>query len=237
MLERGIESNGLRERNKAKRREAILDAALGLLRAGPESDVTAERIAADAEVSVATVYNLVGTREQVLVALIDRVIDGLVTSLTTREQVQRRGPIEAARLVVDQSVEAFIAESRAYRQVIMALGQFVASGSRMTFDPAQLQVAAMRDAQQAGILRSALSAEALGRQVYYSYNGSLFAWAAGHLTDHGLLIAARHGLVTVLAAAATPRHRNKFVLELQSLGEQFGQEACHSHPDVPTTAD
>ena len=57
---------GLREKNKAKRRAAILDAAVELLNVHPWHEVPNEQIAARAEVAPATVYNLVGTRERLL---------------------------------------------------------------------------------------------------------------------------------------------------------------------------
>ena len=212
-------TGGLRERNKAKRREAIVDATLALLGRHSIDDVSIERIAAKAEVSPATVYNLVGGRERLLLACVDRVVDDLVTGLV--EAGDDADPIDRALLVVDRSTEAFIARRRAYRQILGAVGDFSRAGAMTAIDPAQLQIAAMRDAQQQGIVRRDVPAEAIGRQVYLSYNGAMLAWAGLGLTDDGFRIAVRHGLMTVLAAFATDRHRKRFVAELTSLGEQL----------------
>ena len=54
-----------REQSKAGRRTAILDAARTLIRSHG-THVSAERIAQRAGVSTATVYNLIGPREQLL---------------------------------------------------------------------------------------------------------------------------------------------------------------------------
>lgn len=209
----------LRERNKAKRRDAILDAALELLGHTPARQVSTEQIAALAEVSPATVYNLVGTREQLLLALVDRVLHHMVATLAERRPAD---PVAMAMFVVVESTERFIADGVAFRQVIGSIGDIAASRVTIAFDPAQLQVAAMRDAQSQGMVRADLDPAALGRQIYLSYNGALFAWGGGVLSDDGLRAAVRHGLFMVLAAAATDEHRQRFLDELVVFGEQLG---------------
>lgn len=210
-----MSSESLRERGKAKRRAAILDATLTLLREQPLDAVTVERIAEAAEVAPATVYNLVGGRAALLMALVDRVVDGLVDTLAAAEP-EGADPLAAARLIVEQSARAFIADGAAFRQVIGALREL--AGSTMAFDPAQLQVAAMRDAQAAGAIRPDLDPVALGRQILLSYQGALSFWAAGGLDDETFVAAATHGLLTVAAAAATSHFRRRFLTELADLG-------------------
>lgn len=212
---------GLRERNKAKRRDAILDGALALLREQPIGAVSIDRIAERAEVSPATVYNLVGTREQLLLALIDRVIDGLVDAIAERAAAGVDDPVATAELIVQQSADAFVADAAAYRQIIGVVGDFSACGSMMAFDPAQLQIGAMRDARAKGILRRDADPAAVGRQIYLSYNGALLAWAGLGLTDAGFVIAARHGLYTSLVAFATDEHRPRLARELARLGRRL----------------
>lgn len=211
--------SGLRERNKAKRREAIIDSALGLLRRHQLHEVSIERIAAGAEVSPATVYNLIGSREQLLISCVDRVLDRLVDELVAVGP--DTDPIERARLIVDRTAAAFIADREAYRQILGSVGDVTRSGSTLAMDPAQLQVAAMRDAQLRGVLRADVDPAAVGRQVYLSYNGAMLAWAGGALSDDGFRVAVRHGLVSALAAFAADRHRRRFLTELVELGEQL----------------
>lgn len=209
----------LRERNKAKRRDAIIDSCIALLRVHPIGDVSIERIAEVAEVAPATVYNLVGSREQLLLACIDRVIERLVDSLVRVDPAQ--DPIGAAQRIVDESVDAFTAEPDAYRQIIGALGDFSRTRSMMAIDPAQLQIAAMREAHASGILRADADPVAVGRQIYLSYNGALFSWAGLGLTDDGLGHAARHGLWTTLAAFASDAHRSDFVERACAIGRSL----------------
>ena len=181
--------SGLRERKKARRREAILDAALELLGSADIQSVTLEQIADRAEVSPPTIYNLIGTREELLVALLGRVIEGLVDALSEKAADDDADPIAAARLIVDQSAAAFVAESEAYRQIVRTLGQL--SWRRSSFDPSELQVRAMRDAQAQGIVRDDLDATALGRQIYLAYCAAMYAWAAHRASSASQ--AAEHG--------------------------------------------
>ncbi len=209
--------SGLRERNKAIRVEAILDAAVDLLGRDDLHEVTTEQIAAQAGVSPATVYNLVGTRDELLRAVVHRVVDDLVDAVA-RATASDDDPIAVAHLIVDHSVSAFTAHSRAYRQIVGA-GRGADGAPGMNWvDPSQLQVAALRQAQEIGVLRADVDPEPLGRQVYISWMGAMGQWAQGVLDDHGFAVATRHGLVTVLAAAASEPHRSEFLGQLDDLG-------------------
>ena len=208
---------GLRERNKAKRRDAILDSAVELLGTAPLAEVSIERIAARAEVSAATVYNLIGSKEQLLLACVDRVVEQLVDALVQIDPAD--DPIAVAVAVVESSSEAFISDGAAFRQIVGALRD--STGSNLAVDPAQLQIAAMRAAQHRGLLRDDVDPAAAGRQVYLSYNGALVAWAGRRLTDDGFRAAARHGLWTALAAFAADSHRSEFLERLRTTGREL----------------
>jgi len=189
---------GRHDRNKARRRTAILDATLALLRTTPIDKVSIEAIASGAGVAPATVYNLIGSRDLLLLGCVDRVIDSLIDDLV-RLPVND-DPIAAAVRIVEGSCDAFITDGDAFRQIAGAVNGIARGGRSISFDPAQLQISVMRAAQEAGLLRADADPVALGRQVFLSYNGAFFAWAAKQLTDDGFRAAALHGLWTVLVA-------------------------------------
>lgn len=213
----------VRDLNKAKRRDAILDAAVQLLDERPNDEVSTEQIAALAGVAPATVYNLIGTRDAVVTALVTRVLARLAESIAALPQDD---PIGAAELVVDQTVAAFVAHSRAFRQAV-AMSQRAASDRSLGVDPSDFQVAAMRVAQTQGIVRADVDPAALGRQIYLSYTGALALWSAGRLDDAGFATAARHGLFTALAATATDQHRERFLALLLTVGAELEDDAWH----------
>lgn len=209
----------LRERNKAKRRHAIIDGALELLRTIPLSELSVEEIAALAEVSPATVYNLVGTRDQLLVACVDRLVESLEEALLSIDLTS--DPIAAAVLVVEVSNEALIADGAAFRQIVRAVNGLASEGTTIAVDPGQFEIAAMRAAHERGILRGDVDPAATGRQIALSYNGALFAWAGGLLTDDGFKAAVRHGLWSALAGSATLDYRESFLDQLRRAGEDL----------------
>ena len=212
-----VASGGARERNKAKRRGSIVDSTLELLRVLPLAEVSVEQIAVRAGVAPATVYNLVGTREQLLIACVDRLVEKLTDALMLVDPV--KNPVGAALTVIELSCEAFIVDREAFCQIVSAVNGSARSGDTLTVDPGRLQIAAMRCAKDQGLLREDVDPVAVGRQVYLSYNGALFAWVAGQLSDDGLRAATRHGLWTALAAFGADDHRDEFLMELGRAGE------------------
>ena len=222
----------VRDLNKARRRDAILDAALHLLDQRRNADITTEEIAALAAVAPATVYNLIGTRDDVVTALVVRVLTRLSESLNTLDPDD---PISAAELVVDHTVAAFVANSNAFRQAV-AMAQLSAPGRTLGVDPSEFQVTAMRRAQAQGIIRADVDPDALGRQIFLSYTGAMTLWSAGRLDDAGFATAARHGLSTALAAAATDTNRSRFLDDLIDHGAALEHDAWHrSRPNAPAT--
>jgi AcrR family transcriptional regulator len=217
---------GLRDLNKAKRRDAILDATVRLFGQRPAEVVTTEEIAALAGVAPATVYNLIGTRDDVVRAVVARILAELAESLA---QLDPTDPIAAAQLVVDQTVAAFVADSAAFRQIVR-LAPRGSSTRPDLVDPSEFQVAAMRQAQHLGIIRDEVDAGGLGRQIYLSYMGAMNLWSTGRLDDDGFLIAAEHGLFTALAAAAIDGHRQRFIDRMRVLGAALEADSWHADP-------
>ena len=199
---------GRRDLNKGLRRTAILNSTLLLLRTTPIEKVSIEAIAAEAGVAPATVYNLIGSRERLLLACVDRVLDSLREDLT--REPANENPVKAALRIVERSCDAFIVDGDAFRQIAGAVNGISRSGETISVDPAQLQVTAMRAAQEAQLLHTDADPVAMGRQVFLSFNGAFFAWAARQLTDEGFRAAAVHGLWTVLVAGAADDHRDEF---------------------------
>ena len=212
---------GPRDLNKAKRRDAILDAAFTLLGKRDSKDITTEEIATLAGVSAATVYNLVGTRNELMYQLVSRILTDLAESL---QALNPDNPIAAAQLIIDHTVRAFVSNPNAYRQVV-AVTQRAAAAQPTPVDPSSFQVVAMRQAQSMGIIRNDIDASGLARQIFLSYTGAAMQWSAGRLDDAGLLTAARHGLFTVLAAAATDDHRQEFIDRMRPLGKTLEKKA------------
>jgi AcrR family transcriptional regulator len=85
----------LRDRKKAKQRQALIDAAIGLFRDNSFEKTRIEDIAAVADVSVATVYNYFSTKQQILVEIVKKSTEDGQPAVLAVAQEPPRNPVEA----------------------------------------------------------------------------------------------------------------------------------------------
>ncbi len=205
-----------REQSKASRREAIFEAARDLLRDGTAGS-SAEHIARRAGVSTATLYNLIGPRDQLLGGLLSHLFAALTAHVAAFEAGD---PLICAQEVVTHSVALFCEDARLWRRVIHeASGAFAARvAPYIESQPIDLMIAAMRRAKAAGQLARTADADATALQIYASYNGALFLWAGERFTDRDFLEQARSGLWIAIAALGSPGARRRALGELAASG-------------------
>ncbi len=188
---------GLRERHKQQRRERILEAIRELLRESPEEAPTVERIAELADLSPATVFNLVGPREHQWAALSDALLRELDASLVPSAE---EDPREQARGIVGETAEMFIADAAVSRYLVNSGGR---SGALLQENPVPQLRAALRRGQAAGMLRPDLHVEALVGHIATAAGGALRQWAAGQISDAAFRTRVRFAVDVVFAAGAS----------------------------------
>ena len=190
---------GLRSANKAKRRAAILDATRQLLREGSIEDLKIAHIAERAEVVVATIYNLVGTRDKVLGAVMDETFDRVGSQFS---ELSKDRPLEYTDAVMQQVVHEYCNDPAVHRQLLMASSTLGSLNLRE--DPSLLPVAAMQRAQEKGLLGKNTQASVIGYQIYLAFQGTLLDWARGHLNDHEFKYYSHYALWVNVAAHSSP---------------------------------
>ena len=196
-----------REIGKTSRRKAIVDAARSLLgEAG--SDASAERIAQRAGVSTPTLYNLVGPREQLLAALMNDLFERLAALMEASDAAD---PIAFGETVVRTSVQLFCEDAILWRRVVHEMSSAYATtvNAHVRTQPIALQKRAMREAKAAGMLRRTADTDMTAHQIFASYNGALFMWAGGFLTDGEFLELALHGYWVTIAAFGSRAGRTR----------------------------
>ncbi len=204
-----------REHSKAMRRDAILGAARSLIREYGAQVSTAD-IALRAGVSTATVYNLIGPREQLLGLILSALFEDLKATI---KAMGEEDPFLVGHAVVVVSAQIFIADAQLWLNVLPEIkGAF---GLRVqpfvSFQPINLQRQAMTAAKLRGMLTRAADVDMTATQIYAAYTGALFLWTDGYLSSDGFLDQARAGYWAVLAALASGDHRRRALRELQSL--------------------
>jgi AcrR family transcriptional regulator len=170
------DSVGLRQRGKQRRAERILDAARELLRATPDQALTVERIAARAEVSAPTVFNLIGRREQLWSALADY---GL-RELDLRGLRAIDDPQERARAVVRAVIDMVCADGPVFRAL---LANWSDSARMVAHDPTGELLRCLKEAARDGAISSARNLRRRADLISAGLIGIVHQWGAGLISD------------------------------------------------------
>ena len=200
---------GLRERHKNQRRERILEAIRELLRECPDETPTVERIAELADLSPATVFNLVGRREQQWAALGDALLCELDARLAF---AANEDPREQARRIVGETAELFIADAAVFKHLVNSWWR---SGSLVQENPIPKLRVALRRGQATGMLRPDLHVDALVGHIATASGGALRQWAAGQISDAAFRKRVRFAVDVVFAASASEDHAAELCAPLQ----------------------
>lgn len=135
-------------RRAAANREAIIDAAEGLLVEGGLGAVTVEAVAERADVAIQTVYNRVGRRPEVLVAIAERAVE------------ENRRYMEPAFAADRAPLDRIVAAARAYVSFAHDLPEQFRLLNAPPDEPEALERIADKVDEQIGKLATALAAGA-----------------------------------------------------------------------------
>lgn len=187
-------SLGRRERNKQLRIDAILTSALELLREEPDQTLTVERIATRAGVAPMTIFNLIGTREQLFRAMADFALTDL-----DLEAIRGRDAHDRARRIIRQVVQVLRRDAAVFR---VLLSQWSQVGGSLEHDPTGLIIECLREGVECGSLAADLDVERHGGVISSGLVGAINQWTSGVLNDRRFLQRALDVVDITFAAAA-----------------------------------
>lgn len=196
-----------------QRRATILDAARGLIADRGVDKLVIADVAERADVSVATIYNLVGTRDRLLIALLDDVAETVRTRLV--EQPSSEG-IDGCVEVITAACETVIADASTVRTVLASVGA-IAPDQWLTEGMGGAIIESVEEAMTSGHLADDLPAAAIANGIHLGFRGALISWVFGLLSDAELTPNAEQMTLHVLANAATPAQRRRIQKQLQEL--------------------
>jgi AcrR family transcriptional regulator len=204
----------LREAGKEERRQRILAAAAAIVETDGLDGLTMRRLSDDAGVSYATVYNLIGAKEDVLVALLQAGLAELAGELAS---LRSQGPLERSKGVVAGLVDHFVGRPALYRPLVQAVHDpaLGARGLPIRTRTIALHEASAREAIDLGLLTDELDPHVLGRHVTLAVNGAIQRWAAGITDDAAFRADADYSLRVALLTVATPETRGQLLTELR----------------------
>jgi AcrR family transcriptional regulator len=146
--------SSIREKGKARRKQQIIQAAKRLLAAGGIEALSTRKLAEAAELSVHTLYALVGSKDKILEAVME---DNHNRVLSDIAEINARHPIEQVFAFVD-STYRIIAEDRAAQKPLMRVLMTLFDQGSLGSDPWWMM------AQEKGWMQSAVT-EAMDREL------------------------------------------------------------------------
>jgi AcrR family transcriptional regulator len=195
-------------------RRRILDAARRLVEARDLDALSMRDLAAEADVSVRTIYNVIGDKDRVITALVQDSFDAIDARLENSEVTD---PIERIWEAVATSVDAYA--QNVPRAIIVAvitdlrLNAAVAprwTGRRIVLD-------AIEHAVRSGALRDDVAPVRLLDQAGPTHAHRLHQWAVRAIDDASLHASVLYAYDVSLLAVARPRVRTRLLEHMATL--------------------
>jgi AcrR family transcriptional regulator len=211
---------GLREKQTSARRERILDAARTLIRRSGGTGFSMKALAEAAEVSLATPYNLFGSKGGVLYALLndslDRVDDAIHTSSS-------REPVERVLDVAGLAASVYANDAAFYRPLMQFLlgVRDLAHRPRFLARSVALWDRTVQAASRHGVLVASTDDGLLARQLMINFAGVLELWIHEDLDDQGLRDQILYGSTMLLLGRARPAARSRLARRLEVLEQRL----------------
>ncbi len=193
---------GRREAGKAERRQRIIQAARELIRETGNAGLSMRVLAARAGVSLATPYNLFGSKRAIVLALLQD-----VRAFKERfAHAPVSDPLERIFTAVNMEIEYSLAEPVLYRTMWRAvfdtsddLRSTLWNEKRYAFWRGLLATAV-----EAGAISREVNADWLQRQLEHLFRCIMLDWVVGLLPPEAVASAAEHGYALILKGACTP---------------------------------
>lgn len=156
---------GIREKGKARRKGQIIEAAKRLLSTGGIDALSTRRLAEEAELSVHTLYALVGSKDQILEAVMadnhERVLEDLV-------RIDSQQAVEKLFAIIDSTYRIIADDSAAQKPIMRMLMTRYYEGN-LNPNPWWLM------AQEKGWIESAIAEATAQKQLSTVFPGTLIA--------------------------------------------------------------
>lgn len=199
---------GRRERAKATRRTEIVRAARRLIQTAGEDGFSMQALARAAGVSPMTPYNLFGSKQSIMIA----VLDDDLASFEARLARLRVDDLDRIFKTVSLARKVYAAEPNFYRTVFRGaqLGSSSAAGSTRFREPRRaLWTALLERAIASGHLRRDLDARLVGPSLSQIVQACVTDWLSGALTLPQFEARAHLGIALLLLGIAAPAARER----------------------------
>ncbi len=210
----------LRSQNKHKRRERILARARELLAREGFDALNLRDLAGSAGISVPTIYNLIGCKEQLLKEL---TLGGFADFEARLRRKQPVPVVELPATMIDTLMEMIAADENYFRASFLA-NERIEDGREPQGDPGYRRVPLRRlgrklldEAQGQGLLRGDIPADNLVEQALACHERAAHDWAHRFISLDEFRAESLRGFYIALAADAVDEFRGELIAELKRL--------------------
>ena len=210
----------VREFNMAKRRRRILAEARRLITCGGIDALNLRTLASAADVTVPTIYNLIGNKEALVIALFT---DALKEIEQRVRSAAHGSALDATEAVVAESTGLFAEDEQYFRSAFIALEHLDqsqthhAAAERVYAWGWRMITSGLDACRDAGLITGRIPATLLGDQILRGYRTSCRAWAFGQLSIEEFRASALSDVYTCLAADAVETFHAQLVRKIAAL--------------------
>ncbi len=177
------------------------------------------KLAEEASLSVNTLYNLWGTREEILRALTLDARDRMEASLPRDESPD--DPVEYCRSLVRASVRETCRQHELFRPMMLAWLEGEIAGHPSPVEPMAHSILELsqviRTARTRGFLESPLKPEQVAWQIHHGAQFAAIQWALGRIDDAHFEARALYGLNLALLGLVHEERRPEIRAKLKGL--------------------
>jgi AcrR family transcriptional regulator len=210
--------SGRREAGKTERKQRIIRAARQLIRETGNAGLSMRALAVRAGVSLATPYNLFGSKRAIVLAVLEDVREFQLRF----SNVQSADPLERIFSAVDIAMDFYLADPQFYKTLWAAVFDTGDEVRDAILNPARhaFWQGLLDNAAAAGVLMPALNRALLGRHLDSLFRAVMLDWVVGDIRPEALAATARMGYALILKGACSPEWRGPLqarILESQAV--------------------
>jgi AcrR family transcriptional regulator len=183
--------------------------------------LTMRELAATAGVAVPTLYNLFGSKTEILLAVAR---DGQLIDHEALESVPLTRPLDRVRAAVDHGVIPLLKRPDEARARILVLRVLAMTGDAVEIWHENIEMVrvALDSAAERGLILDGVDTRILAAQIYDGCRHAAERWVDGELTDDGFLATARYHLHLALCGVVTDsRQRRKLQARLITIQKEL----------------
>ncbi len=218
----------LREQGKHKRRQQIFNAAIALLREQGAAGLTVAGLARRAEVSVATLYNLIGSMAEIIDCVAEQLFADYQQFLPA--EPEQNPPLQDLLIMVRASRQHIESDLPLYRELILAVQRLHwaeggRGGAAVMVEQGRWVRSRLLLGQERGFLASGLNASLLSRQIFSGHAMLIQQWLSGALALHQLEAQASLHIAPLLLAWASEPYAGRLKNHIHQLSHTLGQSS------------